>query len=613
MSALGRVLFELVPYAMAFVVGLVVPRRRSWFERVALGVVLLLATALISTFGPDGIREVGTVSPAEWPHLLNLIVFLPIVGAVVIMFLPRQTPRLLQRFTLAVLVADFGLSLLLLRVPMTTGWHFQYVRDWLPSLGIRYHVAVDGLSLWLVLLTTLTTPLAAYVSFGSLGRRSKELAFSLLLLQGAMLGVFVALDLFLFYVFWELLLVPMFLIIGVWGGLDRIRAAYKFFLFTMTGSVLMLGAILYLVWWHQRLAGYVSFDYLALSRLSLPRFGAWLCFAGFALAFFVKVPLFPWHTWLPDAHVEAPTGGSVVLAAVLLKLGSYGYARFCMGILGGPAYMAGATLAGLAFGGGILYAALVSWKQDDLKRLVAYSSVAHMGFVMLGLFAATQVSIQGAFVQMINHGISTGALFILVGVLYDRRHTRLIQDYGGLATVMPVCAAVFLVIAMSSIGVPGTNGFVGELMVITGTFNSIVLGSHAWTQGTLAAVGVILAAVYLLSATGRVFFGPLKHAENRRLADLSVRETVALAPLVVLVFVLGFYPMPLLRSMEPAAVSLIERFHQGRRAYLEMPPDSQQALLLPRRGGPLEQGYPEGPPATDPPTDAAGSDPGARP
>jgi NADH-quinone oxidoreductase subunit M len=574
------------------------------------GFVALLAAAMVGGLDPTATPAEGAPPPAEWPHLLNVIVFLPILGAVGVLFLPRQAPRLVQRFALAVFLADFAASLLLLRAPMTHGWHFQYIREWLPSLGIRYHVAVDGISLWLLLLTTLTTPVAAWVSFGSLGRRSKELAFALLLLQGAMLGAFVALDLFLFYVFWELLLVPMFLIIGVWGGLDRIRAAYKFFLFTMTGSVAMLAAILYLVWWHQRLSGYLSFDYLALSRLSLPRTGAWLCFLAFALAFCVKVPMFPLHTWLPDAHVEAPTGGSIVLAAVLLKLGAYGYARFCMGMLGGPAYRAGATLAGVAIGGGILYGALVCWKQADMKRLVAYSSVAHMGFVMLGLFAGSVVSIQGSILGMINHGISTGALFLLVGVIYDRRHTRLTSEFGGLASVMPVYAAVFVVIAMASIGVPGTNGFVGELMVLTGTLNSMALGSHAWVQAALAVVGVILAAVYMLSLIQRVFFGPLSNPANRQLADLNVRETVALAPFVLLVFVIGLYPKLLVGPMEPAVQALVQRYQSSFGAYNDMPRDSHQAVLLPRRGGPLEQGYPERP---EPRAAEARRDPGGVP
>src|SRR6185369_7975437 len=352
-----------------------------------------------------------------------------------------------KRVTFLILGVDGLVSLALLSTPMTRGWHYQHIVEWVPAFGIRYHVAVDGVSMWLILLSTLTTPIAAYVAFGSLKTRIKDLCFAFLLLHGAMMGCFVALDLFLFFVFWELMLVPMIVMIGVWGGVEKIKAAYKFFLYTMVGSMLMLAAILYMVWTHAKIAGYPSFDYLALSRLILPHHAA-----------AIKVPMFPMHTWLPDAHVQAPTGGSIILAAVLLKLGTYGYIRFCMGMLGGPAFAAGANLAGVAIGGGIIYGALVAWKQDDVKRLVAYSSVAHMGFVMLGCFAATQAGLEGSILQMLNHGISTGALFLLVGVIYDRRHTRLVREFGGLAKVMPIYATLFIIVTMSSVGVPGTNG-----------------------------------------------------------------------------------------------------------------------------------------------------------
>lgn len=601
MSPATKAVFELVPYLLAFGVGALIPRRQGTLERIAIGVVAALSLALVRGLWPAAADAAtpAVAPPEEWPHLLNVIVFVPIVGALFVLFLPRQTPTLLRRVTMGVLGLDFLASLMLLRVPMTRGWHFQYVVDWLPSFGIRYHVAIDGVSLWMVLLSTVTTPIAAYVSFGSIKKRTKELCFSILLLHGAMLGAFVSLDLFLFYVFWELMLVPMIILIGVWGGVEKIKAAYKFFLYTMAGSVLMLAAILYLVWTHKSLAGYATFDYLALANVVLPRTAAWLCFGAFALAFVIKVPMFPLHTWLPDAHVQAPTGGSIILAAVLLKLGTYGYIRFCMGLFGGPAWSAAANLAGLAVGGGILYGALVAWRQDDIKRLVAYSSVAHMGFVMLGLFSGTRPGVEGAILQMVNHGISTGALFLLVGVIYDRRHTREVREFGGLAKVMPVYAAVFVLVTMSSIGVPGTNGFVGEFMIIMGTFVSLPLGSHGGLQAVLAAFGVILAAVYMLAVVQKMFFGPLTNPKNAHLSDLNVRETIALAPLVALIFIIGLFPSLFLDRTRDSVQVVLERYTEGRKSFQEMDPSSTVARLLPRRGGSLETGYPEPPGQVD--------------
>jgi NADH-quinone oxidoreductase subunit M len=559
-------IFQFWPAIGAGILGALVPRGVSTKQRVGLAFIAAVTALFVTSLWPS--ESAGTAAEAvkevqggaEWPHLLNLLIGLPLVGAVAVLFIPRQMLSTLRGFTYVVLGVGFLASLWLLAVPMTAGWHFQYIKDWMPSLGIRYHVAIDGISLWLVLMTTFITPIAAYASFGSIKTRIKEFCFALLLLQGAMLGAFLALDLFLFYVFWELMLVPMFLMIGVWGGVDRIKAAIKFFLYTMAGSVLMLAAIVYLVWTHQKLTGDFSFDYLALSRVVLPKSTQVLCFWAFSLAFFIKVPMWPVHTWLPDAHVQAPTGGSVILAAVMLKLGTYAYMRFSMGLFPGPASNLSANLAGVAILGGILYGALVAWKQRDVKRLVAYSSVAHLGFVMLGLFSATPSGMQGAVLQMVNHGISTGALFLLVGVIYDRRHTREVDEFGGLAKVMPLYAVVFLIVTFASVGVPGTNGFVGEFLIIMGTFLSERLGKFAGIHTVGAAAGVILAAVYMLYVVQKMFFGPLSNPKNKNLPDLTVRESLALAPLVLMIFVIGLFPSIFLDRMKESVLLSYNQF-----------------------------------------------------
>ncbi len=599
MNPLAKAFFEAAPFLLAFALFSLLPTGRSWAERLCIGAVAGLMFLFVSDMWPQAAVPVAEqVAKVEWPHLLNLIIFLPLLGGIGLLFLPRQAAGFLRKYTLFVLGVDFLASLFLLSVSMEKGWHLQYIHEWIPSLGIRYHVALDGLSLWMVLLSTFTTPIAAIVSFGSVKKRVKDLCFALLMLHGAMLGAFVSLDLFLFFIFWELMLLPMLILIGVFGGVERIKAAYKFFLYTMVGSMMMLAAILYLVWTHNQLAGYLTFDYLALSKLVLPKTAAWLCFAGFALAFLIKVPMFPFHTWLPDAHVQAPTGGSIILAAVLLKLGTYGYIRFCMGIFGGPAGIAATPLASVVILLGIVYGALIAWKQDDVKRLVAYSSVAHMGFVMLGLFAANRAGLEGALLQMINHGISTGALFLLVGVIYDRRHTRLVKEFGGLAKVMPVYTVLFIVVTMSSIGVPGTNGFVGEFMVIMGTFLSGPgdLGAFAHLQGVLASTGVILAAVYMLGMVQKVFFGPLANEKNFHLTDINVRESIAIAPLVAMIFVIGFFPNIFLSRMTPAAQATLDRYTEHRSEFTQQV-DNAPARLLGRRRDALEVGYPEAPPA----------------
>jgi NADH-quinone oxidoreductase subunit M len=565
-------LMSLWPAFLAALVAAIIPREAKAKHRIgfAAAAFLLIASVVWLWTPPEAPaaapavpgQEAATAQNGEWPLLLDMLIALPIAGGLFVLFLPRQLPSLLRGVTYALFAASFVLSLWLLKVPMTAGWHFQHVVPWIDSAGIRWHVAVDGMSVWLVVLTTFTTPIAAFASFGSIKTRTKELCAAFLILQGAMIGAFVALDLFVFYVFWELMLVPMFLMIGIWGGADKIKAAVKFFVFTMTGSVLMLAAMLYLVWTYHGLTGTWSFDYLALSRvvlpdqqLPLPFTAQCLCWLAFSLAFFIKVPMFPLHTWLPDAHVQAPTGGSVVLAAVMLKLGTYAYLRFAMGLFPFRSALLAGNLGSIAIIGGILYGALCAWKQDDIKKLVAYSSVAHLGFVMLGLFGATASGIQGAILQMVNHGLATGALFLLVGVLYDRRHTRDVAEFGGIAKVMPAYTVLFIIVTMASIGVPGTNGFIGEFMVIAGTYVSERLMQFGPIEAVGAAFGVILAAVYMLGMVQKVFFGPLTNPKNKKLTDITPREALALAPLVVMIFVIGFFPSLLLDRMRPAVDS----------------------------------------------------------
>jgi len=562
MSALD-VILHYWPALAVFVVAAAIPRGEDkTTERLGLGVVAAAVALAVQGLWPAGAQDaqVAGAAPAEWPHLLNVLIFLPIVAAVAVLFIPRQLLGLLRGFTLAVMGVSFVASLWLLAVPMTQGWHFQFIREWIPSIGVRYHVALDGISLWLVLLTTFISPIAAFAAFGTLRTRIKELCFSLLLLQGAMVGVFVSLDLFLFYTFWEVVLVPMYVMIGVWGGVDRIRAALKFFLYTMTGSMLMLAAMVYLVWANQKLTGQWSWDYLALSRVVLGKNAQLYCFWAFSIAFFIKVPMWPVHTWLPDAHVQAPTAGSVLLAAVMLKMGTYAYLRFSMGLFPGMASRFTGNLAGVAILGGIIYGALVAWKQTDVKRLVAYSSVAHLGYVMLGLFTVTPSGMQGALLQMVNHGISTGALFLLVGVIYDRRHTRMVDEFGGLAKVMPLYAALFVIVTLASVGVPGTNGFVGEFLVITGTFVSERLGVFSGIQTVGAAAGVILAAVYMLGVVQKMFFGPLTNPKNKGLNDLNRREILVLAPLIALIFGIGLFPNVILDRTKDAVELVYGQF-----------------------------------------------------
>ena len=497
--------------------------------------------------------------------LLTWLLLLPLAGVLGLMLIPATWTRTIQRTAVAVAVLEFVLSLRLLRDDFSTaGYRFLEQANWVEVLGISYKVGVDGISLWLVLLTTLLTPIALYASWGGIKERIKGYAICFLLLEVGMLGAFFALDVFLFYVFWELMLVPMYLIVGIWGGKQRVYAALKFFLYTMVGSLLMLVAILYIVAQYKVLSGTYSFDLQELTTLVLPATTQYLLFGAFALAFAIKVPMFPFHTWLPDAHVQAPTGGSVILAAVLLKLGTYGFIRFAMPLFPLGSQMIGPTIAALGVIG-ILYGAYAAWVQKDLKKLIAYSSVSHMGFVALGIFAMTRNGLSGSILQMVNHGISTGALFILVGVIYERRHSRMLDDFGGLAKVMPWYCLVFVIVTMSSIGLPGTNGFVGEFMIMSGAFFSreaVGLGQFSFVMTFAAATGVIFAAVYMLHAVLRVFWGKVVHSENEGLKDLNLREVLALGPLLVLIFWIGLYPRTFLQRMDPSVNAFLDTFQQ---------------------------------------------------
>ena len=482
-------------------------------------------------------------------RLLTILILLPVLGALLTVgysFISGRKETNYKWIALAVTTLTFLLSLLLIRGIGGDVAQFRFEENvsWIGAIGARYHLGVDGISLWLVILTTLLMPIAILSSWTAIHQRLLAYYTFLLLLESAMIGVFVSLDLLLFYLFFEASLVPMFFLIGIWGGERRIYAAVKFFIYTAVGSLLMLVGIIALYFI------YNSFDYVTIletmrtgSKL-LPEGAEFWLFLAFALAFCIKVPLFPFHTWLPDAHTEAPTAGSVILAGVLLKMGTYGLLRFNLGLFPNMSRQFAWLMITLAVIG-IIYGALVAMVQPDVKRLVAYSSVSHMGFVVLGLFSLTEMGMQGALYQMLNHGVSTGALFIFVGFIYERRHTRMISDFGGLSTPMPWFATLFVFTSLSSIGLPFLNGFVGEFLIMIGSWTSSAI-THSWIATMLAATGVIWAAVYMLWMLQRVLFGTVVNPENAKLRDLNAREIGLLIPLLILMLFMGVAPRPFL-------------------------------------------------------------------
>jgi NADH-quinone oxidoreductase subunit M len=432
---------------------------------------------------------------------------------------------------------------------------------WIKEFGISYHVGIDGISLFLFLLTSFISVVSILASW-TIKDRIKEYMIAMLILETGMLGVFISLDMFLFYVFWELMLIPMYLLIGVWGGPRRIYAAVKFFIYTMAGSVLMLLAIIALYFMNYKATGEYTFDLLTLYNLDIPMGAQFWLFLAFFFAFAIKVPMFPFHTWLPDAHVEAPTAGSVILAGVLLKMGTYGFVRFSLPLFPYASHQFVPIIAWLAIAG-IIYGALVAMVQTDLKKLVAYSSVSHLGFVMLGIFVFNLQGMEGSILQMINHGLSTGALFLMVGMIYERRHTRMIADFGGLTKRMPIFAVFFMIATLSSIGLPGMNGFVGEFLILVGTFKANVL------YAVLATTGVILSACYMLWMFQRVMFNKLSNPENQKLKDLNKREWAILLPIVILIFWIGIYPKPLISRLDVSVNHLLTQVDEKYKVTLD--------------------------------------------
>ncbi len=530
-------------------------------------------------------------------NTLTRLVLFPTLAALPLFFFRRDADRPVKLYTMAVGLIELAFAVEYAATNLVGG-HFTTTADpvfhWLADYGIAYRLVADGISMPLVLLTALLLPVVVLGTWKGITANWRAYAISLLVLTTGVLGSFLAFDLFVFYVFFELSLVPMYLIIGIWGGERRIYAAVKFFLYTMVGSLLMLVAMLTLAWTYFQVAGTWSFAYTDLLRLDLPvPFQVWL-FAAFALAFAIKVPMVPLHTWLPDAHVEAPTGGSVLLAGVLLKLGTYGFLRFALPLFPHAAIKAQPLLVALAVIG-VLYGALVAWVQEDMKKLVAYSSVAHLGFVMLGLLAVNLVAWQGALVQMVNHGLSTGALFLLVGMVYERRHTKKFDDLGGLAKAMPWFAFFLVFSSLASVGLPALNGFVGEFLILVGSYQTL-----GWAA-VAATFGVVLAAIYLLKMIARTIWGPVTKEENRTITDLSLREIAALVPLAVFMVWIGVAPATFLEPSRPALEATLTQFQ----ARVEAPAPDVATLIPPAepvlsdRGAPPDTPTPSTPPTRD--------------
>ncbi|MGE0549976.1 MAG: NuoM family protein [Kofleriaceae bacterium] len=501
--------------------------------------------------------------------VLPLLIGLPLIGALLVMCTPKTESTLHRGVGLAVTTITFLVSLLCLRYFNAKAGGYQLVFDveWIPGLGAHFKTGVDGISLFLVLLTTLMMPLTLLGTGKAIEKHVREFIAAMLVLEAGMIGAFVAIDVFLFYVMWEVMLIPMYLLIGIWGGQRRLYASIKFVIYTMVGSLLMLVAIFYVYIQHADVTGVYTTDLNELMRVSLPRDAQIWCFAAFGLAFAIKVPLFPLHTWLPDAHVEAPTAGSVILAGVLLKFGVFGFLRYAMPMFPlGAAFWAPA-IAILAVIG-IIYGAFVAFAQDDVKKLVAYSSVSHLGFCVIGVFSLTAMGISGSIYAMLSHGLTTGGLFLGIGVLYERRHTRRLAEYGGIWKQMPVFAGLFLIVTMGSAGLPALSGFIGEYLTIFGTFIAGATFPEGHPNflpmpkllGALAATGVILGAIYLLYMFQKVFFGKLDKARNGHLPDLNGRELATFVPLVILIFVMGLFPRPLLKVMDPSVQHFISDF-----------------------------------------------------